>query len=179
MTLVIDLRCLQDRQYYERGIGNHARSLLRHAPPGWVGVFNPALPDLPQEVTWLAAGLSPHAYVPGARVFLNPSPFSPDQNFCARLLTDARVMKAACVYDFIPFDEPARYLRQHVARLEYYSALVWLRRYDLFFSISVPTDMRLRELFGAVQSATRWWRRRLAWPRRFLKMRLQRRYFPI
>jgi glycosyltransferase involved in cell wall biosynthesis len=152
MTLVIDLRCLQDRQYYERGIGNHARSLLRHASPGWVGVFDPVLPDLPQEVTRLAARLSPHAYVPGARVFLNPSPFSPDQNFCARLLTDARVMKAACVYDFIPFDEPARYLREQAARLEYYSALAWLRRYDLFLPISVPTDARLRELFGAVES---------------------------
>ncbi|MDE1895733.1 MAG: glycosyltransferase [Rhodospirillales bacterium] len=152
MTLVIDLRCLQDRQYYERGIGNHARSLLRHAPPGWVGIFDPALPDLPEEVTRLAAWLSPHAYVPGARVFLNPSPFSPDQNFCARLLTDARVMKAACVYDFIPYDEPARYLRENMARLEYYSALAWLRRYDLFLPISVPTDARLRELFGAVES---------------------------
>ena len=152
MTVVIDLRCLQDRQYYERGIGNHARSLLRHAPPGWVGVFDPALPALPEEVARLAAGLSPHAYVPDARVFLNPSPFSPDQNFCARLLTDARVMKVACVYDFIPYDEPERYLREHVARLDYYSALAWLRRYDLFFPISAPTHMRLRELFGAVQS---------------------------
>ena len=152
MTFVIDVRCLQDRQFYERGIGNHARSLLRHAPPGWVGVFDPALPELPEEITRMAAGLSPQAYIPGAKVFLNPSPFSPDQNFCARLLTDERVMKAACVYDFIPYDEPARYLQETVARLEYYSALAWLRRYDLFLPISVPTDARLRELFGAVES---------------------------
>ncbi len=152
MTLVIDLRCLQDRQYYERGIGNHTRSLLRHAPPGWLGVYDPKLPPLPEEVEKLASRLSPHAYVPGARVFLNPSPFSPDQNFCARLLTDARVLKAACVYDFIPFDEPERYLREEVARLDYLSALAWLRRYDRFFPISVPTDARLRELFGPVES---------------------------
>ena len=152
MTLVIDLRCLQDRQYYERGIGNHTRSLLRHAPPGWVGVYDPMLPPLPEEAAGMAGRLSPHAYVPGARVFLNPSPFSPDQTFCARLLTDARVLKAACVYDFIPFDEPERYLRETGARLDYLSALAWLRRYDRFFPISVPTDARLRELFGPVES---------------------------
>lgn len=152
MTLVIDLRCLQDPQYYERGIGNHTRSLIRHAPPGWVGIYDSALPDLPDEAASLAANLSPHAYVPGARIFLNPSPFSPDQNFCARLLTDDRVTKAACVYDFIPFDEPARYLGEHAERLGYLTSLAWLRRYDLFFPISVPTDTRLRELFGNVES---------------------------
>ena len=152
MTLVIDLRCLQDRQYYERGIGNHARNLLRHAPPGWVGVYDPALPPLPEAVAGLAGALSPHAYVPGARMFLNPSPFSPDQNFCARLLTDPKVVKAVCVYDFIPFDEPARYLRAPAARLAYLAALAWLKRYDLFFPISVPTDARLKALFGPVRS---------------------------
>ncbi|MDE2320007.1 MAG: glycosyltransferase [Rhodospirillales bacterium] len=152
MTLVIDLRCLQDKQYYERGIGNHARSLIRHAALGWVGIYDQALPDLPEEVRQLAATLSPHAYVPGARVFLNPSPFSPGQNFCARLLTDARVRKAVCVYDFIPLDEPERYLCDPVARLEYLTSLAWLRRYDLFLPISVPTNSRLRELFGQVES---------------------------
>ncbi len=152
MTFVIDLRCLQDRQYYERGIGNHTRSLIRHAPTGWVGLYDPALPALPDEAARLAARLSPHAYVPGARMFLNPSPFSPDQNFCARLLTDERVMKATCVYDFIPFDEPERYLRDPAARLDYLASLAWLRRYDRFFPISVPTEARLQALFGPVES---------------------------
>lgn len=85
-------------------------------------------------------------------MFLSPAPFSPDQNFCARLLTDPRVRKAACVYDFIPYDEPERYLREPVARLEYLASLAWLRRYDLFFPISVPTDARLKALFGPVKS---------------------------
>ncbi|WP_298216120.1 glycosyltransferase [Acidocella sp.] len=153
MTMVIDLRCLQDTQYAERGIGNHARALLRHAPPGWVGLYDPRLPPLPEAVARQAARLSPHAYVPGARRFLNPSPFSPDQNFCARLLTDTGVRKAACVYDFIPFDEPERYLGDPVARLDYLAALAWLRRYDVFLPISQPTLARLRELFGAVEAA--------------------------
>ncbi|MBU6397346.1 MAG: glycosyltransferase [Rhodospirillales bacterium] len=152
MTFVIDLRCLQDRQYYERGIGNHARSLIRHAPAGWVGMYDPALPPLPEAEARLAARLSPHGYVPGARVFLNPFPFLPDQSFCARLLTDERVLKAVCVYDFIPFDEPERYLRGQAARLEYLTSLAWLKRYDLFFPISVPTDARLRALFGQIDS---------------------------
>lgn len=152
MSLVIDLRCLQDPAYRERGIGNHARNLIRHAPPGWVGVYDPALPALPEAVAARAGRLSPHGYVPGATLFLNPSPFTPNQEFCARLLSDKRVYKAVCVYDFIPFDAPERYLRTAGARLDYYAALAWLRRYDLYFPISVPTEARLRELFGAVKS---------------------------
>lgn len=152
MTLVIDLRCLQDGRFAERGIGNHTRNLLRQAPPGWVGLYDPQMLALPADIATLAASLSPHAYVPGAMIFLNPSPFSPGQNFCARLLTDEKILKAACVYDFIPFDEPERYLPNAASRLEYFSALAWLRQYQKFFPISAPTDAQLHQLFGPVDS---------------------------
>jgi hypothetical protein len=62
MTLVIDLRCLQDRRYYARGIGNHTRRLIRHAPAGWMGLYDPSLLPLPEAVAGLAARLEYFAF---------------------------------------------------------------------------------------------------------------------
>ncbi|MCB5943288.1 glycosyltransferase [Acidocella sp. KAb 2-4] len=152
MSLVIDLRCLQDVNYYERGIGNHARNLLRHAPEPFIGLIDPALPPLPAEIAALAAQLSPHAYIPGARMLLNPSPFTPNQAFLARLLTDPAVLKAVCVHDFIPYDDQANYLTHAAERRDYFTAMAWLRRYDVYLPNSVPTETRLRELYGDVRS---------------------------
>lgn len=151
MSLVIDLRCLQDRNYYERGIGSHARCLLRHAPD-FVGLVDPLLPPLPEEVVRLVPKLSPHGYVPGASVLLNPSPFTPNQAYLARLLTDARVLKAVCVHDFIPFDDQENYLTHPIDRLDYFTGMAWLRRYDVYLPNSVPTETRLFELYGEVRS---------------------------
>lgn len=155
-NLVIDLRCLQDPNYAERGIGNHARCIVATAPARFIGIFDPALPPLPPDVAELAAVLSPHAYLPGltpGSVFLNPSPMTPGQNFVARLLLDKNIFKAACVHDFIPYDDQPRYLTHPVNRLDYFGAMAWLRRYDLLLANSAPTAARARELFGDVPMA--------------------------
>ena len=49
--VIVDACCLQDPAYRERGIGQHAESLLRQRPKGGtmgplVGVLDPALPPL-------------------------------------------------------------------------------------------------------------------------------------
>ncbi|WP_298284247.1 glycosyltransferase [Acidocella sp.] len=152
MSLVIDLRCLQDPNYRLRGIGAQARALARHAPEPFTGLIDPALPPLSPEDAGLAATLSPHAYVPGATCFLNPSPMGPNQTFLARLLTTPRLTKAACVHDFIPLDNQQTYLPDATTRLDYFTALVWLRRYDLFLPNAAPTEARLQTLFGPVPS---------------------------
>jgi glycosyltransferase involved in cell wall biosynthesis len=152
MSLVIDLRCLQDVNHYERGIGQHTRNLVRHARGRFTGLIDSALPPLPDEVAALVPELSPHAYIPGARLFLNPSPFIPNQVFLARLLTDPAVRKAACVYDFIPFDDQANYLADAATRLDYFTAMAWLKRYDVFLPISEPTKTQLTELYGDVRA---------------------------
>lgn len=75
--LIIDMRCLQDRNYAERGIGNHARCIIRHAPGPFIGIIDPQLPPLPENLARLAAKLSPHAYLPDmapGTIFLNTSP---------------------------------------------------------------------------------------------------------
>jgi glycosyltransferase involved in cell wall biosynthesis len=153
MRLIIDLRCLQDPDYAERGIGNHARGLVTRAPAPFTGIIDPRLPPLPADIAGLAAELSPHAYLPDlppGTVFLNPSPMGPDQIFIARLLCDPHITKAACVHDFIPHDAPAAYLTSSDTRLDYATSLAWLRRYDLFFPVSEATATRLRGLFGPV-----------------------------
>ncbi len=151
MGLVIDLRCLQDPNYAERGIGSHARMIISHAPE-FTGLLDPQLPDLPADVARLVPKTSPHAYVPGARLLLNPSPFTPNQLFLARLLNDAGVRKAVCVHDFIPFDDQENYLSHPINRLDYFAAMAWLRRYDIFLPNSAPTAARLRALYGNVHS---------------------------
>jgi glycosyltransferase involved in cell wall biosynthesis len=153
--LIIDMRCLQDPNYARHGVGNHARAMISRAPRRFTGIIDPRLPALDPEIAALAAELSPHGYVTGlsaGAVFLNPFPMYPNQLFIARLLGDPAITKAAIVYDFIPLDEPARYLADAAVRLDYFNALAWLRRYDLFFPISEPTDARLRGLFGNIES---------------------------
>ncbi|GLR67406.1 hypothetical protein GCM10010909_20870 [Acidocella aquatica] len=153
--LIIDMRCLQDRNYSERGIGNHARNLIAHAPEPFIGLFTPALPPLPADMAARAAVLSPHAYLPDlppGAVLLNPSPMSPDQHFLARLLHEPGITKAVCVHDFIPYDDQANYLTHPLNRLDYFAAMAWLKRYDVFFPNSEDTAERLRALYGPVRA---------------------------
>ena len=153
--LIIDMRCLQDPNYSERGIGNHARNLITHAPEPFIGLYDPKLPPLPVDMAGRAAVLSPHAYLPGlspGAMLLNPSPMSPDQHFLARLLYAPGITKAVCVHDFIPYDDQANYLTHPLNRLDYFAAMAWLKRYDLFFPNSEATAARLRGLYGPVRA---------------------------
>jgi len=153
--LILDLRCLQDPDYATRGIGQHARCIVTAAPEPFLGLYDPLMPPLPADIAARAARLSPHGYLPDlapGSILLNPSPMGPDPLFLARLLLNPAITKAACVYDFIPFDAPETYLAAPAARLAYATALAWLRHYDLYFPISAASQSRLIELFGDVES---------------------------
>jgi glycosyltransferase involved in cell wall biosynthesis len=150
-SLIIDLRCLQDRTYAERGIGNHTRNILAHVGAPFTGLIDPALPPLPTDIAHQAARLCHPAalgLLPAGTVFLNPSPMSPDQPYLASILQAENIKKAALIYDFIPFDHSDAYLAQPIARLGYYAAMAWLRRYDQFFAISADSAARLCALYG-------------------------------
>ena len=154
--LIIDMRCLQDRHHADRCIGHHASCIVSRAPFPFIGLVDPDLPALPSHLAGLAQSLSPHAYIPEiapGTLLLNPAPMGrPDQSFLARLLCHPGVTKAALVHDFIPFDHQESYLTLPRERLKYFSAMAWLRRYDLFLPISEDTDQRLKTLYGAVES---------------------------
>jgi glycosyltransferase involved in cell wall biosynthesis len=148
--LIVDLRCLQDKLHAERGIAGHTRSLLGQLPP-FIGLYDPDLPALPPDIAARADALAPHAYLPiDGGTFFNPSPMTANQTYLARLLRSKNIIKAAAVYDFIPHDEPERYLANPAVRLDYRASLAWLRRYDILLPISEATATRLRELYGDV-----------------------------
>jgi len=155
--VIVDARCLQDPAYRERGIGQHAESLLRHRPKckargPVIAVLDPALPPLLPQTAALFDRLQWTAYPEpnNGGLFLSLSPMTHDPLRVAPLLTQPGRQRAAIVYDFIPHDMPAVYLTSASDRLDYYSRLAWLGAYDVFLPISLTTSRQICELLPNV-----------------------------
>lgn len=154
-VLVVDLRCLQDVNYRERGIGRHALSLLRHARAcspfaadhPIVGLADPALPALAPDVAALVDRVQHDGYLPdtGGCRFVAPSPMTHAPGLFARLATRPDCLSAAAVFDFIPLDEPSRYLPTPAARIDYRARFAALSWFDLLLPISHSVGERLRD----------------------------------
>ena len=159
-TCLIDARCLQDPAYAERGIGRHSSALLDHARahlPGTrlLGIADPRLPALPARVRDLLDGVRTTSYTGALRgpcCHVQLSPMTHDPLFVARLLHHPAIPSATAIYDFIPLEEPDRYLPSQEARLEYHVSLRWLARHQLFLPISAAAAGGLRRLLGAPDS---------------------------
>ncbi len=158
VDLLLDVRCLQDPAYAQRGIGRHSLALLRHARDipaiagcRLIGLADAAMPSLPAETRVLLDALQPTAGTfsrtrPCCLVQL--SPMTHDPLFVGRLLTDPAIRAVAVVYDFIPLDDPDRYLPSPADRVEYDTRLRWLSRYDRFLPISADAARRLEALIS-------------------------------
>ncbi len=157
LSCLIDLRALQDPNYAERGIGRHARALLDHARAGLpdarlIGLADPNLPPLPAAVRGLVDSVRGSAYTGALRgpcCHVQLSPMTHDPLFVARLLHHPAIPAATVIYDFIPLDEPDRYLPSAEARLDYHVSLRWLARHQMFLPISADAGARLRAVLGA------------------------------
>jgi glycosyltransferase involved in cell wall biosynthesis len=151
-VIAADVRCLQDPAYAARGVGRHTANLLRHAPlRPLIGLIDPALPPLDPALAALFDRLRPNAQfrdMLGAACFISASPMTHDPLFAARMLHDARKLKAAVIYDFIPYEFPERYLAHPPARHAYITCLRWLARHDLFLPISQASAAALRRLLN-------------------------------
>jgi len=152
-SVIVDARCLQDPAYRERGIGQHAESLLRHRPKGQIAgpviaALDPALPPLLSRTAALFDRIQWTGYPeqPNGGLFLNLSPMTHDPLRVAPLVTRPGRRRATIVYDFIPRDMPAVYLTSAPDRLDYYSRLAWLGAYDVFLPISQTTARQICEL---------------------------------
>lgn len=151
---LIDVRCLQDPLYAERGVGRHASALLHHArtmlpDTRLVGITDPALPPLAAAARASVDEVRTTAYTGAltqACCHVQMSPMTHDPLFVARLLQHPSIPAAAAVYDFIPLDEPGRYLPTPEARLGYDVALHWLARHQAFLPISTASATRLKGL---------------------------------
>ena len=159
-SCLIDLRCLQDPGYRERGIGRHARVLLQGARVGapgvrLVGVVDSALPELSADDRALVDAVRVSAYTGAlekACGFVQLSPMTHDPLFVARLLNHPAIPSAAAVYDFIPLGNPERYLGTGEAKLEYQLGLRWLARYTMFLPISADAAAGLQRVLGVPAS---------------------------
>ena len=164
-AVAVDVRCLQDQNYAERGVGRHAISLLHGAPSSvrLIGISDPTFPPLRADAEALLHRVCPTAYaaITSSRsdgrplsAFVSLSPMTHDPLFTARLAGDASLLRAAAVYDFIPRHEPERYLSNTLARVQYATALTWLGRHDLFAPISQATLVELGTVLGVPQAAS-------------------------
>jgi len=145
VRVVVDLRCFQDREYAERGIGQHGRSLIAALCriPGidLAGVADPLFdapaPDVAAQFSEI--GRDPASFA--GDVFINPSPMTHDT---ATLVTamHAGMRRLAIVHDFIPMRVAQSAAEAEVGREEasiYRYRLRSLARYDALLPNSEAT----------------------------------------
>ena len=158
-VIYVDARCLQDEAYRRRGVGQHGASLLRHSrqilsstfETKFIAIVDRNLPELTAEIRRLFDGIQCVGYVggdTGDAWFIQLSPMTHSPIHVARLLERGTGCNASIVYDFIPHELPAVYLKCRTARLAYYNCMSWLKAYDLFLPISSYVGRRLQELIG-------------------------------
>jgi glycosyltransferase involved in cell wall biosynthesis len=154
-----DLRCLQDPAFQRRGIGQHVASLLRSrsengSPWPVIGLVEASLGNLPTEYASLVdeITLSSDATISQRRaIYVDCSPMTHDPRFSLRFTSNASLLKAAIIYDFIPFDRPG-YLPTQSARTEYLLKLARLRTFNFYLPISNYSAGRLSEILGISRS---------------------------
>src|ERR1700678_2744916 len=151
-----DLRCLQDPAFQRRGIGRHVASLLRTRTANGnfactvIALIDESLGPLPAEFAALVdeIALPSDASIPeSSAIYVDCSPMTHDPRFGLRFTSDARFVKVAIVYDFIPFDRPG-YLATQAARTEYLVKLARLRNFNFYLPISNYSAGRLSAILG-------------------------------
>ena len=153
-VVVVDVRCLQREQYASRGVGLHARSVLRatvRAVPGASVhlLTSPELPELAAEDAALGDHIVTTPFSAGRsdpRLFVQLSPMTDSLGPATPFLLSGSCRTAAVVYDFIPSEHPSAYLSSPAARLTNLVRTEALRHYDLLLPISEATAGTCRRL---------------------------------
>jgi len=157
IRILIDLRCLQDSNYVGRGVGSHALFLLEqlheHFQKGFeiIGLIDPTLEPLDEHVRSFCVDVRtsfalPDSYTP--TVFLELSPMTHDTRLPALLLDRPNVLPMTVIYDFIPLDQPEKYLPTPKSQMSYQAAMKWLHAYQLFLPISQHSGDLLVQKFA-------------------------------
>lgn len=146
-TVYVDARALQDPDYRFRGVGQHSASLLRALRyfnwpakrPRIVAVIDPGMQPIAPVHGLLfddVVNLSRPERDCGAAWFISLSPMTHDPVKVSGFLLNASVFKICLFYDLIQLEFPERYLGVPALRADFIINLAWLRRYDIFASIS-------------------------------------------
>ncbi|MCB1496975.1 MAG: glycosyltransferase [Bauldia sp.] len=159
VSVLVDLRCLQDPIRAKRGIGRHALALLEHAPPELelIGICDPDMREVIPAARECVSRIVTNGYDGERRSkgFVQLSPMTCDPLFVARLMRMPGVFRASVVYDFIPWKHPDLYLQRPVVRSNHALNLSWLADFDLFGAISESTGRDLTEIVGVPAAAIR------------------------
>lgn len=146
-TVYVDARALQDPDYRFRGVGQHSASLLRALKhfnwsakrPRIVAVIDPGMEPITPIHGLLfddIVNLSRPERDSGVCWFISLSPMTHDPVKVSGFLLSAAVFKICLFYDLIQLEFPERYLAVPALRADFLVNLAWLRRYDIFASIS-------------------------------------------
>ena len=142
-AIVIDVRCLQEPGYAERGVGHHSRIVLEFIRERWASVELLALasPERPIPDNGLFDNLRV-VYSASQATDMKPvvvvclSPMTAPAGPLLPFLSEPGVRSVAVVYDFIPAERPAAYLATDAAIIRYFAQLSALALYEQFLPIS-------------------------------------------
>lgn len=154
-AVVVDARCLQDRDYRGRGVGAHAGAVLRATREGTRGMdllllVDAELPDVSPDVAALADAFvcTPSQRSDDVGLFVALSPMTASSAPAAPFLAAADCRTIAVVYDVIPAEYPSAYLSTTAEALAYRARLESLRHYDVHLAISEATAGTCRRILA-------------------------------
>lgn len=155
--ILVDARCLQDKRFSERGIGQYVSVLLagadRFKPGGMnlrlVAGVDRSLPALPQKYRALFADEKSLIATSTPDIFFQPSPMTHSPRPLGHVLTSSTTRHVAVVHDFIPLEFPDRYLSAASSRSDYFECLAALADFDLFVCNSQHTAQCTQDILGA------------------------------
>jgi len=165
LNILFDVRCLQDDNYRDRGVGRHSRHLIQSArkcltssaDTRLVAITDAHMAPLDAEDAKLFDDAKFTAYpagLTGPTWFIGLSPMTHDPLFVARLINDVNIFKACVVYDFIPLHEHKRYHPLPWRRVAYNLSLYWLSYHQLFLPISQSSEADLRKVLSVPKDRT-------------------------
>lgn len=158
MIVYIDARCLQNENFALRGVGYHSYTLLKYAKKynvrKLIAIIDEDLPPLKEKHLNLFDSIQTYSNAtetkhPNESVFLvSLSPMTHPQWKLGPLLENPNITSAAILYDFIPLDDENNkvYFPKLSHKRAYTSNLLWLKKFDLYSSISSSTAIRAKAL---------------------------------
>lgn len=158
MIVYVDARCLQDENFALRGVGYHSHTLLKHARKHnvrkLIAIIDEELPPLKDNYSILFDSTQPHSSISESAnqnesvIFLTLSPMTHPQWRFGPILEKENITSAAIIYDFIPLDSGncGIYHANSSQKRAYTSNLLWLKKFDLYSSISYSTALKAKSI---------------------------------
>lgn len=158
MILYIDARCLQDENFAFRGVGYHSYTLLKYAKKynvrKLIAILDDELPPLKEDYSCLFDSTQTHSSTSELKpqnepiFYITLSPMTHPQWKLGPMLEKPNITSAAILYDFIPLDYENNevYFPKISQKRAYTSNLLWLKKFDLYLSISSTTAIRAKTL---------------------------------